>query len=201
MTQVRFALLRHGVTDWNKQKRIQGRTDIPLSPDTRDTYRHRRVPDEWCDVPWLCSPLTRTRETAKALGIATVQPEPAFIEMDWGGWEGKKLSDLRQTLGKKMQENEDRGWDFRPDQGESPRDVLARVEQFLLQTNHQKFGAVTHKGVIRAIHAAARNWNMLGKSPDRLDWNCLQVFDWSPDDGFDVVALNVALVMKKDTGE
>lgn len=200
MNNIRFALLRHGETDWNAKKRIQGRTDIPLNAATVTKYRCRRLPDAWRDMPWLCSPLSRTRETADVLGISTVEPEPALIEMDWGAWEGKRLSELRVEFGTAIQENEDRGWDMRPDGGESPRDVLLRVTAFLGYCDMGVFGGVTHKGVIRAVYAAARGWNMMGKIPDKLDWECLHVFNWSSEDGFSVERLNVPLVVVGEDG-
>ena len=83
MKQIRFALLRHGVTTWNAEKRIQGRTDISITPETASWYRQHRLPTAWRDVPWMASPLARTRETADALGLAPIGFEPSFIEMDW----------------------------------------------------------------------------------------------------------------------
>jgi len=194
MKAVRFALLRHGVTEWNAQKRIQGHSDISLSTDTVASYRKLRLPDVWCSVPWYCTPLSRTRETADALSITPVSPEPALIEMNWGQWEGRILPELRAELGDTMRENEDRGWDFRPDGGESPRDVLQRVEGFLCRSPVPEFGAITHKGVIRAVYAAAKPWNMMGKIPDTLDWQRLHVFEWNEKDGFSVSELNVPLI-------
>ncbi|MEQ9346438.1 MAG: histidine phosphatase family protein [Thalassospira sp.] len=193
MSIIRFALLRHGVTDWNAQKRIQGRSDISLRAETVQTYRNYRLPDDWCNVPWFCTPLSRTRETADALSISPISVETALIEMDWGQWEGRRLPELRAELGDAMRVNEDRGWDFRPDGGESPRDVLQRVEGFLRNNDLPTFGAVTHKGVIRAVYAAARRWDMMGKMPDRLDWECLHVFEWLSDKGLSISELNVPL--------
>ncbi|WP_296992091.1 histidine phosphatase family protein [Thalassospira sp. UBA1131] len=199
MKQIRFALLRHGVTAWNTEKRIQGRTDISIRPETADWYRQHRLPDTWTDVPWISSPLSRTRDTADALGIRTVATEPALIEMDWGTWEGERLSDLRARMGEDLRANEDRGLDFRPDEGESPRDVLGRFEAFLKDCDLTEFGAVTHKGVIRAVYAAARGWDMMGKIPDKLDWHCLHVFQYSEDVGFSVEALNVPLAPAQES--
>mgnify|MGYP003112952646 CR=1 FL=1 len=195
MSTIRFALLRHGVTDWNAQKCIQGRSDISLRAETVQTYRNYRLPDDWCNVPWFCTPLSRTRETADALSISPISVETALIEMDWGQWEGRRLPELRAELGDAMRVNEDRGWDFRPDGGESPRDVLQRVEGFLCNNDLPTFGAVTHKGVIRAVYAAARPWDMMGKMPDRLDWECLHVLEWSSDKGLSISELNVPLRM------
>jgi 2,3-bisphosphoglycerate-dependent phosphoglycerate mutase len=199
MKQIRFALLRHGVTAWNTEKRIQGRTDISIRPETADWYRQHRLPAKWANVPWFSSPLSRTRETADALWIRTAATEPAFMEMGWGTWEGQKLSDLRARMGKDLCDNEDRGWDFRPDEGESPRDVLNRVATFLKDCDLPEFGAVTHKGVIRAVYAAARGWDMMGKIPDKLDWHCLQVFQYSDEVGFSVDALNVPLAPAQES--
>lgn len=199
MTQIRFALLRHGATAWNSEKRIQGRTDISILPETAAWYRQHCLPVAWANVPWLSSPLARTRETADALGVQTVEADPAFIEMDWGAWEGEKLPDLRAKMGNSLRENEDRGWDFRPDGGESPRDVFGRVMAFLKDSDLQDFGVVTHKGVIRAVYAAARGWDMMGKIPDKLDWHCLQVFQYSEEAGLSIEALNIPLVPSQET--
>lgn len=200
MSNIRFALLRHGVTDWNAEKRIQGRTDISLSAATVAQYRRLCLPDDWRDVPWLCSPLSRTRETADALGISPITSVPALVEMDWGTWEGKTLPDLRAEFGNAIQENEDRGWDLRPEGGESPREVLGRVTAFLERCDIAEFGGVTHKGVIRAVYAAARGWDMMGKIPDKLDWECLHIFNWSHDDGLAIERLNVPLVVAGEDG-
>ncbi|WP_258549093.1 histidine phosphatase family protein [Thalassospira profundimaris] len=189
-----FAVLRHGATSWNRDGRIQGHSDIGLLPETRDQLHRLRLPGEWADQPWYTSPLKRTGETMSALGIDVVGALPAFIEMNWGQWEGRKLADIRAAQGDAMQQNEDRGWDFRPEGGESPRDVLQRVLAFLRQWPNGDFGVTTHKGVIRALYAHARGWNMLGKSPDKLRWDALHVFRWSAAKGLSVSQLNVPLI-------
>ena len=189
-----FAVLRHGTTSWNRERRIQGHSDIGLLPETSDQLRRLHIPGDWASQPWYGSPLKRTGETLSALGIDAAGTLPAFIEMDWGQWEGRKLADLRLELGDAMQQNEDRGWDFRPEDGESPRDVLARVLDFLGHWQGGNFGVTTHKGVIRALYAHARGWNMLGKSPDKLQWDALHVFRWSAANGLSMTQLNLPLI-------
>ena len=38
-----FALIRHGATDWNAERRLQGRADLPLSAPGREAVRGWRV--------------------------------------------------------------------------------------------------------------------------------------------------------------
>ena len=74
-----------------------------------------------------------------------------------------------------MAENEARGWDFRPEGGESPREVLARVRSWLAELSAPTL-AITHRGVIRAIYATAAGWDLRGKPPAKLDWTAVQLF-------------------------
>lgn len=169
---MKVAFLRHGDTAWSAEGRIQGRSDIPLSKAGRAALRHLDVPD---GMRVVCSPLRRCVETAELLTDSPVRREPRLIEMSWGAWEGRRLAELRSELGDAMQANEARGWDFRPEGGESPREVLARLGSWLTEIEEPTL-AVTHRGVIRAVFAAASGWDMLGKPPVKLDWSALHFF-------------------------
>lgn len=182
MTLVAF--LRHGPTEWSAIHRIQGRTDIPLSAEGRAAVGAWRLPPELESFATVSSPLRRAVETAKLLranananaGEPTI--EPRLAEMDWGEWEGRRLDDLRRELGRAMAANEARGFDFRPEGGESPRDLLGRLLPWLAELGAagRPTLAVTHKGVIRALLAEAAGWDMTGKPPVRLDWSSAHVF-------------------------
>jgi broad specificity phosphatase PhoE len=74
-----------------------------------------------------------------------------------------------------MRDNEARGLDFRPEGGESPREVLARVREWLMQISEPTL-AVTHRGVIRVVLAAATDWDMRGPPPVKLDWRAFHLF-------------------------
>lgn len=191
-----LALLRHGPTAWNAEGRIQGRADIALSPAAEEALRGLRVPEPF--VRWRClsSPLRRCRQTAAALALEAAI-EPALIEMDWGAHEGSRLADLRATGGPGFAALEARGLDFRPPGGESPRDVQARLRPLLatIAAAGEPVLAITHRGVIRAVYAAARGWDMTGKPPERIAAHGpLQVFRLAPDGAPAVEALDVALV-------
>lgn len=191
-----LALLRHAPTEWNRDRRLQGRADIPLSAEARARYARLRLPGDLAGFAVLCSPLRRARETAALLGLAAT-PDPRLIEMDWGGYEGRTLAALRAEHGAALAANEARGLDFRPPGGESPREVQARVAPLLaaIAAAAAPTLCITHRGVIRAIHASARGWTMTGKPPDRLASDAVHLFALDGAGGPTVVELNRALEM------
>ena len=89
-------IIRHGQTDWNALKKLQGRTNIPLNEKGREMARHAR--DEYKDVHFdvcYCSPLDRARETADILLSGRDVPiiiDERLIEMSFGVYEGKPYS-------------------------------------------------------------------------------------------------------------
>ncbi len=176
-----LALIRHGPTHWNVDKRAQGRTDIPLSEAGRREVATWAAPPEIPRGRIFASPLRRAQETA-ALLLGGGEPEPRLVEMAWGDWEGRTIAELRRTLGEAMAENEDRGLDFRPDAGESPREVLARVRPWIeeVAARGEDTTAVTHLGVIRVVMAAALDWNMVGKPPVKIGHATAHLFDIAP---------------------
>lgn len=86
-------LVRHGETDWNLARRVQGSTDIPLN-DTGRAQAHatgRLVASrEWEVI--VASPLLRAFETAtiiaSEIGLTTVEANEAFMERQYGEAEG-----------------------------------------------------------------------------------------------------------------
>ena len=194
------AFVRHGSTAWNEQRRMQGRRDIPLSESGKAEVRTWRLPADLAfpvagAVPWHSSPLRRAIETAQILSGAPPREEPALIEMDWGDWEGYGLDELRQRFGDAFARNEAAGLDVRPPGGESPRDVRDRVVGWLgeVAARGEPVVAVTHKGVLRAVLAAATGWDMMGKPPIRLRNGALHRFAVDTRGRVSVVECNVPL--------
>jgi len=191
-----LAMIRHGRTAWNDDGRLTGRTDIPLSPQGRREVAGYRLPAELAPATWHVSPLQRARQTAELLGHGDARVEPRLIEMDFGSYEGHTLAELHQTFGAEMQANEDRGLDFQPPGGESPRAVQRRLQPLLreLAAAGGLHVAVAHKAVIRAVFAAAFDWPMLGKPPVRLRWSCAHLFDLGADGRPQPDRMNLSLV-------
>lgn len=174
---IRLALLRHGPTAWNAARRLQGRTDIPLSAEGQAMLAAKAPPAWTAGWRWVASPLSRAVATACALGQ---DPETvaALIEMDWGSYEGQTIADLRARHGAAFAAAEDRGLDFQPPGGESPAMVQARLRPWLaaIGAGRHDIVAVTHKGVIRAALSLATGWAMTGRPPVKLDWQALHRF-------------------------
>jgi 2,3-bisphosphoglycerate-dependent phosphoglycerate mutase len=184
-------VIRHGATDWNAAGRIQGRTDRPLDDSGRATIRASELPPGWGNANCLASPLRRAMETARLFGLDPT-PEPRLVEMAWGEWEGRRLSELRAELGEAMAANEARGLDFRPPGGESPRDVQKRLGPLLKSLSAPTI-FVTHKGVLRALYALATGWSMAEKGSDKLRDGTAHSFRVSADGAPSVEKLNIPL--------
>ncbi len=188
MTQLLF--IRHGPTEWNKAKRLQGRSDIPLSAEGKVAVQQWNIPTEFKNFQWVCSPLERARETAALLGgKATL--EPALIEMSWGQWEGEVWQELLAEDNPELDQNRAKGLGFRPLGGETPREVQMRLETWLT-TLDQPTIAVSHKGVLQALYGLATGWQMTDKSPDKFHdarAHLFEVTNGTPK----VIRMNIAL--------
>jgi len=88
-----FYFLRHGETDWNRDGRVMGRSDVPLNARGRDQAAHaaRRLASVGIGSIW-CSPLGRCRETAAAVAAGLALPVTVIdglAERGWGAYEGR----------------------------------------------------------------------------------------------------------------
>ena len=84
-------LLRHGETAWNRERRYQGLTDIPLSDRGRALLGRADFSPERVYV----SPLLRARETAAVLFPEAEQVTVLdFREMDFGAFEGRTAEEM-----------------------------------------------------------------------------------------------------------
>ena len=194
---ITIALIRHGPTDWTDAKRLQGRTDIPLSAAGREFVETWELPEQWRSARWTSSPLVRAVETARVLSGRTPEIDRRLIEMDWGEWEGRRLGDLRAELGEEMAANEAAGIDFRPPGGESPREVQSRLRDWLTDVVEigEPMVAVAHHGVVRALFSMATGWDMVGKPPQKFRWGAIQYFNLGPAGHIAVERLNVMMTV------
>ena len=194
-----IGFIRHAPTTWNEAGLIQGHTDTPLSEAGRAQLATWAPPAQLLAAEWVCSPLQRCRDTARHLAGRSVPTDYLLKEMFWGDWQGETLPSLRQRLGEEMTRREALGWDFRPPNGESPRDVAVRLKAFLSKVaeREQPTVAVTHRGVIRAAFALATGLNFLAKPPYKMKREAVQLFWLSADGSLEVRAANVPLLAEE----
>jgi uncharacterized phosphatase len=148
MTLTTFALVRHGQTDWNAERRLQGATDIPLNDVGRGQARDAvavLAAHEWDAV--VSSPLSRAAETADliaaGLGLSVSRRVPELTERSFGPAEGMQagpeLDALRVPGGFKGAESEDEA----ADRG------LAALEALAEEFRGQRLLVVTHGTLLR----------------------------------------------------
>jgi len=175
---MQILMIRHGRTDWNEVRRIQGRTDIPLNDRGRAEQKLRSIPPHFHGSPVWSSPLCRATETASLMGCPAPATDDRLIEMDFGEWEGRTHTELTAKDPQQMQRLESRGIDMRPPGGETPREVGARLLSLVGELAGPAHVLFCHKGVIRAALALALDWDMRSDLPFRVNWNAGQVFEW-----------------------
>ena len=154
-----YGLIRHARTQWNLEKKIQGKTDLNLCEQGVIEARSWSgcLKAEQFDLI-ASSPMIRAVETARlisdGLGIEVIV-EPGLREQSFGSWEGKKINALRKMQPGAVEAREKMGWQFCPPGGESRKAVLDRVTQSLSQISKshpgQKILLVTHSSVMKIM--------------------------------------------------
>ncbi|MGC5011267.1 histidine phosphatase family protein [Streptosporangium sp. DT93] len=93
-----MTLLRHGETEWSRDGRHTGRTDLPLTAKGEEQARGLAplVVDRAFDLA-LVSPALRARDTARLAGLDACETEPDLWEWDYGGYEGITTATIRET--------------------------------------------------------------------------------------------------------
>ena len=156
-------LVRHGETEWNREGRVQGRLDSPLTPRGRDQAAlagkliRAFVPDPLC-LEVVSSPLGRAKETAHLLcdaaGIPAsfVATDLRLAEVSTGEWDGLLYGEVVRMAPDVVAANPNHGWYLHSPSGERYEDVEARVASWLESVAiRPAVVAVTHGIVSRVL--------------------------------------------------
>jgi len=154
--------VRHGLTDWNIEGRLQGGHDVPLNDRGRaqavqcaGILRELFARDgrATTDFHYVSSPLVRATETMdivrKLLGLPPdgyVQ-DPRLREIAFGEWEGLTYLDVLQRDRAVVDRRESDKWLFRSPGGETYEEVARRVGEW--------YASLDRDAVVTA-HGAAR---------------------------------------------
>ena len=152
-------VLRHGVTRWNKLKKVQGTMDIPLAPEGIELAEKtgkalRDVPFDIC----FTSPLTRARQTAQCvLGDREIPviEDKRIQEIDFGVLEGTQFKDAQgKIVSREMEIFFEDPLNFkRPENGENISDILKRTREFWIEKTTDP--ALADKTVLVSSHGCA----------------------------------------------
>ena len=158
-------LIRHGETDWNAERRIQGHTDVPLNEAglTQADAIGQRFLDERVDV-LLSSDLGRAMQTAnpiaKACGLSVVR-DARLRERHLGVLQGKTIEEARELTPEAYEVFHSRMTDASLDGGESLAEFAERVTATLMELarihRDKRIVAVTHGGVVDIAYRLANN--------------------------------------------
>lgn len=165
-------LVRHGSTEWNQSKRLQGWEDVPLSPlgkgqIERLARRIRYLAPTFQSA--VASDLRRSWESAYPLARALGLPlrlTPLLREQDMGLLTGKSKAEAHRLFPEAMRAFAEDPWNTPLPGGESLAQVAARYLAFLKALPPGRHLVVTHSRVIKAavvmaLEAPPRNWSRL----------------------------------------
>jgi len=146
-----IVLARHGETEWSRDKRHTGRTDIPLTERGREEARSLRdALGDWSFDRVLSSPLGRALETCRLAGLGErAECTDALLEWDYGDYEGITTAEIR---------TERPDWFLWRDGcpgGESAADVGARVDPLVegLKAGEGTVALFAHGHLLRVLTA------------------------------------------------
>lgn len=193
-----FGLLRHGQTQWNVLKKIQGSCDSPLTADgleqtalwsqTVKNYQWQRI---------VASDLGRVRETVAILNQQLRLPvtfDSRLREQKWGDWEGLTISDIEENYRQELARRVALGWNFSAPGGETRQAVKERALAALVEAAEkwpgQKILIVCHLGVVKSLlyHITRREF-LPGEDP-LMHHDRFHIISLSGD-RFIAVALNI----------
>ncbi len=151
-------LLRHGETEWNREGRLQGHGDSPLTERGLSqavamggALRRAVGPAGLMDYTLVSSPAGRTLATARCVAAVTghnpaeIVEEPRLREHGFGAWEGEIYNDVEEIYPEQWRAREADKWNYQVPGGESGALVAARVGAWLAeQSEDARLIVVSH---------------------------------------------------------
>jgi probable phosphoglycerate mutase len=169
-------LLRHGETEWSRDGKHTGVTDVPLTEHGRATAaRLKAALDEQKFATVLSSPLRRARQTCELAGLADQATlEPDLMEWNYGEYEGLTTKQIQQNRP---------GWSVFRDGcpgGETPEQVAARADRVIARIRAADGNVVVfaHGHILRVIAARWINLPVIFGEHFLLDTATLNVLGY-----------------------
>lgn len=146
-------VIRHGQTEWNVLKKMQGSADIPLNDKGLEQAKITKSNLDNVDIDLIfCSPLIRARQTAEIINSdrkLNIIFDHRLKERNYGEFEGKCKSTFNYNDFWAYSKN------LNYDKAENVQEFFKRIYDFLdeIKENYPNNNVliVTHAGVVRAI--------------------------------------------------
>ncbi|VVA43745.1 conserved hypothetical protein [Candidatus Roizmanbacteria bacterium] len=155
---MKIYVIRHGRTELNKEKKVNGEIDEPLIKEGVEQAKTivAFIPKS---VKYIyTSPLLRARQTAEIINLKLNLPidiKDELTEVHMGSLAGKSWEEMESGLELKKKHRTVQ-FDYRAYGGESAKNVKKRIIAFFksIQRKHgdNEILVITHGGVIRLIH-------------------------------------------------
>lgn len=182
--------VRHGETDWNRERRLQGQHDIPLNDLGRaqasrcgEILAHllSQTGRPAAEYDYVSSPLSRARETMEllregmGLAPAAYRTDARLMEMSFGRWEGFTFAELQARESKALAARERDKWGFVLPGGESYAILQVRVRAWFEALERDSVVSA-HGGVCRALIAHLGLQRPEAASTGDIGQGCVYVF-------------------------
>lgn len=197
-----FGLLRHGETEWNTLKKIQGLENSPLTPNgVTQTRAWLPTLQKWDWDLIYASDLGRVKQTVALLNETLQIPihyDVRLREQNWGDWEGRTIASIQLEQAEELKTRVARGWDFSAPGGETRASVRDRVFMALQEIACNNPGKniliACHQGIIKAILYHLSNRAFLPEEDSIIQANNLHLIA-NNDSVFTIDTLNIKRVM------
>ena len=151
MPDTEIMLARHGETEWSRDLRHTGHTDIPLTDIGREQARALATRFSDLELAFvLTSPLSRATESCRLAGLGDqAVEEPDLVEWDYGEYEGMTTEEIRRDVpGWTV-------WDGGAPGGEDANQVGARADRVIARVREADGPGVVfaHGHVLRVLGA------------------------------------------------
>jgi broad specificity phosphatase PhoE len=185
---LKLFVVRHGETEWNAQKKLQGHLDSPLT--TNGIYHAKLLGKKLETISLdsiISSPSERAMHTARIVRgkrPLAIEADKRLKEINLGSWQGKTFVEIKETDPNtyenyvkypKLYKRDEKG-------AESLTDVIDRVHGFLedMENRHQpgNYLIVTHGVVVKALQliCKANSLEQIWEPPD-IDGTSLTIVE------------------------
>lgn len=186
--ETKVFLIRHGVTDWHRDRKVLGQRDVGLNAD--GLAQARALADALSTLPITdvrSSPLLRAVQTADIIAgklDTQIARDPRLVDFRVGQWEGMTYEDIAQNadyqrfIANPLAERIPGGEDL----GQIRDRAVGAVEQALRDTPAgETLALVTHAGIVRVVLAHYLGSNLINYHRIRVSPASVSVLSFHDD--------------------